>query len=119
VRAEQAASRGHSLAAAAACDDRAPRLWRFAPAGSSRSLTQTQIQGGSEGFRDPRWQPVVHPAASAASPLPARAVAARAAQRAGAERVLILDWDVHHGNGTQEIFESDDSVMYMSLHRSD
>ncbi|TTP91410.1 Histone deacetylase 6 [Bagarius yarrelli] len=32
-------------------------------------------------------------------------------------RVLILDWDVHHGNGTQHIFEDDDSVLYVSLHR--
>jgi acetoin utilization deacetylase AcuC-like enzyme len=45
------------------------------------------------------------------------AVAARAAQKAGARRIIILDWDVHHGNGTQEIFEFDDSVLYMSLHR--
>ena len=47
------------------------------------------------------------------------AVAARAVQAAGAQRVLILDWDVHHGNGTQHIFEDDDSVLYMSLHRYD
>lgn len=47
------------------------------------------------------------------------AVAARAAQEAGAQRVLILDWDVHHGNGTQHIFEADDSVLYMSVHRYD
>lgn len=40
-------------------------------------------------------------------------------QAAGAKRVLILDWDVHHGNGTQEIFEEDPSVMYMSIHRHD
>ncbi len=40
-------------------------------------------------------------------------------QAAGAERVLILDWDVHHGNGTQEIFEEDPTVMYMSIHRHD
>ncbi|XP_031422041.1 histone deacetylase 6 [Clupea harengus] len=32
-------------------------------------------------------------------------------------RVLILDWDVHHGNGTQHIFMEDDSVLYVSLHR--
>ena len=47
------------------------------------------------------------------------AVAARAAQRAGARKVLILDWDVHHGNGTQHIFEHDPSVLYMSIHRWD
>ncbi len=30
---------------------------------------------------------------------------------------MILDWDIHHGNGTQHIFEHDPSVLYMSLHR--
>jgi len=45
------------------------------------------------------------------------AVAALAAKRAGAKKVLIVDWDVHHGNGTQEIFEGDKSVLYVSLHR--
>lgn len=45
------------------------------------------------------------------------AVAARRlVQSAGLERVAILDWDVHHGNGTQEIFESDPRVFYASLH---
>ncbi|GIL72427.1 hypothetical protein Vretimale_4232 [Volvox reticuliferus] len=47
------------------------------------------------------------------------AVAARAAQAAGAQRVLIMDWDVHHGNGTQRIFYDDATVMYMSTHRYD
>ncbi|KAK9818191.1 hypothetical protein WJX72_008532 [[Myrmecia] bisecta] len=46
-------------------------------------------------------------------------IAARAAQAAGARRVLIMDWDVHHGNGTQHIFEDDPSVLYMSIHRYD
>ncbi|KAM7268463.1 hypothetical protein ACFE04_010629 [Oxalis oulophora] len=45
------------------------------------------------------------------------AVAVAAAQASGAKKVLILDWDVHHGNGTQEIFEHDKSVLYVSLHR--
>ncbi|KAH9329465.1 hypothetical protein KI387_001573 [Taxus chinensis] len=45
------------------------------------------------------------------------AIAVRAAQAAGAKKVLIVDWDVHHGNGTQEIFERDKSVLYISLHR--
>ncbi|KAJ6796528.1 histone deacetylase 15-like isoform X2 [Iris pallida] len=45
------------------------------------------------------------------------AVAALAAQTAGAKKVLIVDWDVHHGNGTQEIFEGNKSVLYVSLHR--
>ncbi|XP_009145883.2 histone deacetylase 15 [Brassica rapa] len=45
------------------------------------------------------------------------AVAALVAQAAGARKVLIVDWDVHHGNGTQEIFEQNKSVLYISLHR--
>ncbi|CAG0912798.1 unnamed protein product [Notodromas monacha] len=35
----------------------------------------------------------------------------------GLSRILILDWDVHHGNGIQRMFESDPRVLYMSLHR--
>jgi acetoin utilization deacetylase AcuC-like enzyme len=46
------------------------------------------------------------------------AIAARHAQRAhDAERVVIVDWDVHHGNGTQEIFWDDPSVLYCSTHQ--
>ncbi|MFQ6615536.1 MAG: histone deacetylase family protein [Fidelibacterota bacterium] len=46
------------------------------------------------------------------------AVAARYAQETfDVERIFILDWDVHHGNGTQHIFESDPSVFYVSLHQ--
>jgi acetoin utilization deacetylase AcuC-like enzyme len=44
-------------------------------------------------------------------------VAARYAQRAGRGRVLIIDWDVHHGNGTQALVESDESIRYVSLHQ--
>jgi acetoin utilization deacetylase AcuC-like enzyme len=45
------------------------------------------------------------------------AIAARAAQQDGVERVAIVDWDVHHGNGTQAIFWDDPSVLYVSLHQ--
>jgi len=46
------------------------------------------------------------------------AVAARHAQAAhGLARVAIVDWDVHHGNGTQHLFEEDGSVFYASLHQ--
>jgi acetoin utilization deacetylase AcuC-like enzyme len=46
------------------------------------------------------------------------AVAARAAQhRLGLERVAIVDFDVHHGNGTEAIFRDDDSVLFVSLHQ--
>ncbi len=46
------------------------------------------------------------------------AIAARYLQKRYAlERILIIDWDVHHGNGTQHIFEQDPSVFYISLHQ--
>ena len=46
------------------------------------------------------------------------AIAARYAQvHYGADRVLIIDWDVHHGNGTQDIFYRDPSVFYFSTHQ--
>ena len=46
------------------------------------------------------------------------AIGARFAQaRYGVERVLIIDWDVHHGNGTQEIFWNDPTVFYFSTHQ--
>ncbi|HIF40942.1 MAG TPA: histone deacetylase [Planctomycetes bacterium] len=46
------------------------------------------------------------------------ALAARHAQAEhGLQRVAIVDWDVHHGNGTQHLFENDPSVFYASLHQ--
>ncbi len=46
------------------------------------------------------------------------AIAARALQvEEGVDRILIVDWDVHHGNGTQHFFEEDPSVLYFSTHQ--
>src|SRR6201999_1850084 len=46
------------------------------------------------------------------------AIAARyAQQRYGAARVMIVDWDVHHGNGTQDIFYADPTVFFFSSHQ--
>jgi acetoin utilization deacetylase AcuC-like enzyme len=45
------------------------------------------------------------------------AVAAAHARAAGVERVAVLDWDAHHGNGTQAMFWTDPSVLYVSLHQ--
>ncbi len=46
------------------------------------------------------------------------AVAARRLQKEGlAERILIVDWDVHHGNGTQDVFYEDADVFFLSLHQ--
>lgn len=47
------------------------------------------------------------------------AIGARyAIRKYGLKRVLIVDWDVHHGNGTEQAFYSDPSVLYFSVHRS-
>jgi len=46
------------------------------------------------------------------------AVAARAAQAAGLPRVAVVDFDVHHGNGTQAVFETDPSLFFASVHES-
>jgi acetoin utilization deacetylase AcuC-like enzyme len=46
------------------------------------------------------------------------AVAAEHARSRGVEKIAILDWDVHHGNGTQDIFYHDEQVLYLSAHQS-
>ena len=46
------------------------------------------------------------------------AIAARWAQaELGLKRVAIVDWDVHHGNGTQDVVSGDDSILFVSLHQ--
>uniref|UniRef100_A0AAR2LW82 Histone deacetylase n=1 Tax=Pygocentrus nattereri TaxID=42514 RepID=A0AAR2LW82_PYGNA len=40
-------------------------------------------------------------------------------QRLNVSKILIVDWDVHHGNGTQQAFYSDPNILYLSLHRYD
>jgi acetoin utilization deacetylase AcuC-like enzyme len=46
------------------------------------------------------------------------AIAARYAQaELGVERIAIVDWDVHHGNGTEDIVRDDDSILFVSLHQ--
>lgn len=44
-------------------------------------------------------------------------IAARVAQRMGCEKIVILDWDVHHGNGIQKIFYTDPQILYISIHQ--
>jgi acetoin utilization deacetylase AcuC-like enzyme len=46
------------------------------------------------------------------------AITARYAQKQGFEKVMIIDFDVHHGNGTQEVFWEDESVFYFSSHQA-
>lgn len=46
------------------------------------------------------------------------ALAAAAVIASGAERVAIVDWDVHHGNGTQHIYDADPKVLFVSIHQA-
>ncbi len=55
--------------------------------------------------------------AVAARAVQARGAAAGAARNPGATRVLVVDWDVHHGNGTQHSFWEDPTVLYFSTHQ--
>ena len=48
----------------------------------------------------------------------AAVAATHAIAACGAERVLVFDWDVHHGNGTEEIFAASPEVLYASIHQS-
>jgi acetoin utilization deacetylase AcuC-like enzyme len=90
-------------------------------AGSVAALVQQVIQGAADAGLALVRPPGHH--ASATVPmgfclLNNVAVAARHAQSLGLERILILDIDVHHGNGTQEIFYEDPNVLYLSTHQS-
>ena len=98
-----------------------PRSWEsvLASAGCAVRAVEEALQGAGTAFAATR--PPGHHA------LAARAmgfcfvnnvvVAARHAQANGAARVLIVDWDVHHGNGTQGIVETDPSIRFVSLHQ--
>ena len=49
----------------------------------------------------------------------AAVAAADALARGQVRRAIIVDWDVHHGNGTQQMFAGDTSILYISIHRYD
>ncbi|AZS20954.1 MULTISPECIES: histone deacetylase family protein [unclassified Caulobacter] len=90
-------------------------------AGASVAAVRAVAQGGAE-----RAFCAVRPPGHHAEPGVAMgfcvfssvAVAARAAQAVGLKRVAIVDFDVHHGNGTQAVFEHDPTVFVASIHQS-
>ena len=63
----------------------------------------------------PGTTPPVHAVKGSACSTTSRIAAATLADEG--ERVLVVDWDVHHGNGTQDIFWDDDRVLYVSTHQ--
>jgi len=99
-----------------------PGTWEAASsaAGSTAQLAIDVLHG-----RGARGIAVVRPPGHHATPdramgfcvLNNAAVAAAALRAQGAARVAILDWDVHHGNGTQDIFWNDRDVLYLSVHQ--
>jgi len=91
----------------------------LAAAGAALAAVRYACEGGGNAFAAVR-PPGHHALAETAMGfcLFANAViAAREAQRLGRERVLIVDWDVHHGNGTQALVERDASLRFVSMHQ--
>jgi acetoin utilization deacetylase AcuC-like enzyme len=99
-----------------------PGSWRAARAAAAAGvdLAAAAISG-----KRPRGLAAVRPPGHHATPSQPMgfcifnnvAVAAAAARAAGCARVAIVDWDVHHGNGTQDAFWADPTVMYLSTHQ--
>jgi acetoin utilization deacetylase AcuC-like enzyme len=99
-----------------------PGTWEatLAAVGAAVDVTMASVEG-----RAKRGLALVRPPGHHAEPdramgfclLNNAAIAARAARAAGLARVAVLDWDVHHGNGTQAAFWRDPTVMYLSTHQ--
>jgi acetoin utilization deacetylase AcuC-like enzyme len=92
-------------------------------AAGGAALGAERLLGGEDGFAFCGLRPPGHHAeASRAMGFclfnNAAVAAAHALAACGARRVLILDWDVHHGNGTEAIFAGSDTVLYASIHQS-
>ena len=93
--------------------------------GSSGAVLEAMSRVGSGRLRNAfvAARPPGHHASAAQAmgfcPINHVAVAVRHLQTEGlAHRVAVVDWDVHHGNGTQEIFYRDPSVFYLSIHQA-
>jgi acetoin utilization deacetylase AcuC-like enzyme len=98
-----------------------PRSWEavLASAGVALAAATEALRGGGTAFAATR-PPGHHALATRAMGfcfVNNVVVAARHAQALGAARVLIVDWDVHHGNGTQALVERDAAIRFVSLHQ--
>lgn len=99
-----------------------PRTWESALAAAGIALAAVEqglARGGGTAFGATR-PPGHHALAERAMGfcfLNNVALAARHAQALGCARVLIVDWDVHHGNGTQALVERDPSIRFVSMHQ--
>ena len=90
----------------------------LACAGVSLAAVEQGLQGGTAfGATRPPGHHALAERAMGFCFLNSVVLAARHAQALGCARVLIVDWDVHHGNGTQALVEHDPSIRYVSLHQ--
>ena len=99
-----------------------PRSWEAAIASAGVALTAVERgimrEGGTAfGVTRPPGHHALADRAMGFCFLNNVALAARHAQHLGRRRVLIVDWDVHHGNGTQAIVERDRAVRFVSMHQ--
>lgn len=117
--ARMAGREGHLDADTYIAADSIAAAWRAA--GSACSLVDALLEGRAQ-----RGLALLRPPGHHARPDQAMgfcllnniAIAAAHARAHGLRRVAVIDWDVHHGNGTQEMFWEDPSVLYASIHQS-
>ncbi|HEV8398210.1 MAG TPA: histone deacetylase [Gemmatimonadales bacterium] len=97
-----------------------PSSWESVLASAGVALTAVE-QGIASGTAFGATRPPGHHALAAQSMgfcfVNNVVIAARHAQTLGCPRVLIVDWDVHHGNGTQALVEADPSIRFVSMHQ--
>ena len=97
-----------------------PRSWEsvLAAAGVALSAVEQGIRTGTAfGITRPPGHHALAARAMGFCFLNNVVLAARQAQQLGQQRVLIVDWDVHHGNGTQALVEHDRSIRFVSMHQ--
>jgi acetoin utilization deacetylase AcuC-like enzyme len=89
-------------------------------AGGAMAAVEHALAGGGTAFSAgrPPGHHALHASAMGFCLLANAVLAARRAAILGVARVLIVDWDVHHGNGTQALVERDPSIRFVSMHRS-
>ncbi|NOT07954.1 MAG: histone deacetylase [Gemmatimonadales bacterium] len=96
------------------------RSWEAAlgAAGAALDATRYAVNGGGHAFAAvrPPGHHALRERAMGFCLLGNVVVAAREARTLGKERVLIVDWDVHHGNGTQALVELDPAIRFVSMH---
>ena len=116
-------SRTTGIARVDADTSASPKSWEAAvtAVGAANAAVDDVFRAAPTMSSSPPGRPATTPKrprpwASACSTTPRSRPATRRRQH-GAERVAIVDWDVHHGNGTQDIFWDDPSVLYCSTHQ--